>query len=62
MSFKKILRIHEVMNKTGLSKTTAYRLARNPSSGFPASVKLTEKTIGWYEHEIDAWIESRRTA
>ena len=60
-SIKKILRLREVMNKTGLSKTTAYRLAKNPNSGFPAYVRLTEKAIGWYEHEIDAWINSRRT-
>ena len=26
---------------------------------FPASIELSENRIGWYAHEIDAWLLSR---
>lgn len=55
----RIIRLKDVMEKTGLSKTSVYRLAGDKASDFPGSVQLTEATVGWYESEIDAWIASR---
>lgn len=56
----KIIRLAAVRDKTGLSKTTIYRLASDPESDFPAAVRLTQATVGWYESEIDTWVASRK--
>lgn len=58
----RIIRLREVMQKTGLSKTTVYRLAGDDNSDFPALVRLTPATVGWYESEVNAWIDSRKAA
>ena len=55
-----ILKVSEVINKTGLSRTTLWRLER--SGKFPSSIKLSYNRVGWREHEIDEWIESRPTS
>lgn len=57
---KKIIRLRGAMERSGLSKTTIYRLSNDPASDFPKSVRPTPHTVGWYESEIDAWVESRR--
>ena len=53
----KTLRISAVSEKTGLSAPTIYRLMAKGE--FPKNVKLTGKAVGWHEHEIDEWIDSR---
>lgn len=55
----RIIRLRDVIEKTGLSKTTIYRLAADSDSDFPGSVRLTPMAVGWRESEIDAWINSR---
>ena len=57
---KKILRKPVTWDKTGLSDTTLWRLEKEGK--FPKRVKLTNKIVGWYEDEVDAWIESREVA
>lgn len=57
---KKIIRLRGAMERSGLSKTTIYRLSNDPASDFPKPVRPTPHTVGWYESEIDAWVESRR--
>ena len=62
-SFPKMLRIKQVIELTGLSRTTIYALM-NPSSSrhdptFPQRVPLTRATVGWIASEIAAWLESR---
>ncbi|WP_028487700.1 AlpA family phage regulatory protein [Thiothrix lacustris] len=59
---ERIIRLRDVMQKTGLSKSSIYRLAADTNSDFPAAVKLTMATVGWYESLIDAWIVSRQAA
>ena len=59
---ERIIRLREVTDKTGLSKTSVYRLANDPNSDFPAAVRLTPATVGWKESLIDAWIQSRGAA
>lgn len=56
----RILRLRQVMDKTGLSKTSVYRLSGDADSDFPESVRLTEKTVGWRESAVDAWVNSRK--
>ncbi len=55
-----ILRLPAVLAKTGLGRDTVYRLAR--LGQFPARVKLTERTSGWFADEIDRWLDERAKA
>jgi prophage regulatory protein len=52
-----ILREPAVKRRTGLSRTTRWRLERNGK--FPQRLQLSENAVGWRESEIDLWIESR---
>lgn len=59
---ERIIRLREVIEKTGLSKSSIYRLAADTNSDFPAAVRLSQAAVGWRESEVDAWIQSRRVA
>jgi prophage regulatory protein len=56
----RILRDAEVRNRTGLSRTTRWRLVR--AGKFPKPVRLTEHAIGWRESAIEEWLASREAA
>jgi prophage regulatory protein len=57
----RILRDAEVGDRTGLSRTTRWRLIREGK--FPRPLKLTEHgAIGWRQSSIDAWVASREAA
>lgn len=57
-----ILRIEQVANQTGLSKSTIYdRLNENSlrfDPTFPKQVNLGPGSVGWYEDEITGWVLS----
>ena len=53
----KILRRKAVIDRVGYSSTRFDALMKEP--GFPAAIKLSERTPGWLEEEIDQWIASR---
>ena len=56
MSKDRIIRLPEVLNRTGLARTTWYRVqAVDPTA--PKPIKLTSRTTGFLETEIDAFIE-----
>lgn len=57
----RIIRLWAVMDKTGLSKTSIYRLSKDPESGFPPQVRLSKACVGWIEDEVEQWIHSRRS-
>jgi prophage regulatory protein len=50
----RLLRLPEVLNRTGLSRSTLYA---DPS--FPKSVKVGERAVAWVEDEITEWIDDR---
>ena len=50
----RILKLKEVLNRTGLGKTTLYMLIN--SADFPKQVPLGLRAVGWLESEIDTWI------
>jgi len=50
-----ILRLKDVMSKTGLARSTIY--AHMADGSFPKSVALGGRVAGWLDHEIDDWIE-----
>lgn len=55
----RILRLKEVRQMTGLSRSTIY--AEIAKGKFPKQVKLTgARSVGWHESAIEQWIESRR--
>lgn len=54
-----VLRKPATSAKTGLSIPHIDRLSRDPDSDFPEKVQLGPNAVGWYEHELDAWLERR---
>ncbi len=52
-----LLRLPDVRQVTGLSKTSIYRL--ESKGAFPRRVRLSERASAWKSEEIAAWIESR---
>ncbi len=52
-----ILRLGDVMKRTGLSRSSIY--AYIDKKTFPKPFKIGERAVGWYAHDIDAWIASR---
>ena len=54
-----ILRLPEVIARTGLSRTNVYR--RIAAGTFPAPVALGPRAVGWRESDIIEWIESLAT-
>jgi prophage regulatory protein len=53
----KFLRIRQVMQATGLSRITIYRLEL--AGKFPKRRKLSENSVAWLEADISEWIDSR---
>jgi len=52
----RILRIKEVLTRTGLTRSTLYRkLARG---GFPKQIAISERCIGWRESAIIRWMKN----
>ena len=53
----RILRMAELKNRIGLSRSTIYEFQN--SGNFPRSVSLGSRAVGWLESDIEAWMESR---
>lgn len=57
---RKVLRIKDVIQKTGLARSTIYDRISDKSprydSSFPKPFKLGLSAVGLFEHEIDAWL------
>ncbi len=53
----RMLRFADVIECTGLSRTTIWR--RIKAGTFPAPLALGENSVGFPEHTITEWIESR---
>ena len=54
-----ILRRRQVESLTGLSRSSIYIKMENGT--FPKAIKLSERSVGWLEHEILAWLNERIT-
>ena len=64
---KRLIRLPEVLSRTGYGRTTIYRKMEDGS--FPRSVKLggppidpnvfDSRAIAWIEDEVEQWIDSR---
>ena len=64
---KRLIRLPEVLSRTGYGRTTIYRKMEDRS--FPRSVKLggpledpkafDSRAVAWIEDEVDQWVEDR---
>ncbi|WEJ87203.1 MAG: AlpA family phage regulatory protein [Klebsiella huaxiensis] len=56
----RLLKIKEVQLRCAISRASVYRLISEGK--FPRQVRLSSRAIGFYEHEVNEWIESRHRA
>ncbi len=56
---KKILRPKQAAAYLSLSLATLWRL--NKEGDFPQKIKLSVKAVGWFEEDIAAWLEKRKS-
>lgn len=52
---KKIERLPEVINRTGISSSGIY--ARISDGTFPKPVSIGPRAVGWVSSEVDDWID-----
>jgi prophage regulatory protein len=60
-----IIRLKTLTILTGLSRSTIYD-KQNPKSPrfdptFPQKINLGARAVGWFQEEIEAWLDSMRT-
>lgn len=55
--FNRALRLHHVVERTGLSKTQIYRLMQRGQ--FPVPAKLSARVVAWEERTVDKWLADR---
>jgi prophage regulatory protein len=58
MDVAKVIRLPEVIKYTGMRRSSIYA-AMSDAAKFPRPIRLGKRSVGWLEHEISAWIESR---
>ena len=54
---RRLIRLPEVRGLTGLSQSSIY--ASIAEGTFPAQIPLGGRAVGWYEDDVDNWIEQR---
>lgn len=52
-----ILRLKDVIVKTGLSRSAIYKAINEGS--FPKPIQLGTRSVGWLENELNDWIRVR---
>lgn len=50
----RVLRLADVIEKTGLAKSTIYKYA--DAGRFPRPISLGGKSVGWIDSEIHEWL------
>lgn len=53
----KLLRFTAVRERTGLSRSTVWRLERR--GAFPKHVKVSANIVAWLEQDVADWIRSK---
>lgn len=54
MQDERIIRLKTVLARTGLSRSTVYRMVANGS--FPRQRRIGIQATGWYQSEVEKWI------
>ncbi|MNZ25679.1 Prophage CP4-57 regulatory protein (AlpA) [compost metagenome] len=62
-----LIRVSEVVAIVGLARPTIYKLMRQPESGFPLPVPLSNSTargapVAWVLAEVQEWVRARIAA
>jgi prophage regulatory protein len=60
VSSPRLLRLKQVMERTGLKKTKLYQMQSNGT--FPMRTQITSGAVGWVEAEVEQWIARRIAA
>ncbi|EFP94918.1 helix-turn-helix transcriptional regulator [Vibrio caribbeanicus] len=55
MSYK-VIRLPEVIDMTGLSRSTIY--LRMSKGTFPRSISLGQRAVGWLKADIEKWLDA----
>lgn len=55
----KIIRPKQAASFLSLSLATLWRLQQQ--NDFPKKIQLSAKAVGWFEKDIVAWVEKRKT-
>lgn len=53
----KIIRLKQVMETTGLARSTVYKLIA--AGTFPKSVPLVGNSVGWVYEEVQEWVKAK---
>lgn len=53
----RIMRLTEVIQTTGLARSSIY--SRMTEGSFPRPVSLGARSVGWVSEEIQDWVEAR---
>jgi prophage regulatory protein len=51
---ERILRLEAVLDRTGLSRSTIYRMVELGT--FPRQLQISARCIGWRESDIEEWL------
>ena len=62
MTEKSILRLHDVVNLTTISKSRLYLPMAREEDAFPRPIKLGVRSVGWLRCEVQAWLDRRQRA
>lgn len=54
----KLIRPKKLQSILGISEATLYRRMKAPD--FPSKVRISKQAIGFYESEIQDWIEAQK--
>ena len=57
MADKIIWRLHTVMARTGLPRSSVYH--KMSLDEFPQSINLGIRSVGWIAEEVEEWIQDR---
>ncbi|CAH7026804.1 helix-turn-helix transcriptional regulator [Vibrio sp. 10N.222.54.F12] len=57
---QRIIRLPEVIQKTGLSRSSIY--LRMSKQEFPKSISIGDRAVGWIEDDINNWVDARISA
>lgn len=57
ITHNRALRLSQVVERTGLSKTQIYRLMQRGQ--FPAPARLSERVVAWDEAALNNWLSER---
>ena len=55
----RLLRMAEVMHRTGMAKSTMYLAIKDKT--FPSPIRINPRAVAWPEQVIQEWIDSKIT-